>query len=190
MTVIAIDADAMQRALEGRTIVGYEATEMALWEQGPGGLPVFSHPEVPCVQCLSLMILFEDGTELRIQTNPYDVEWGLIIVGDVPPNERNLEIERDEQSIYRSAALGRFPVGVITRVTVTPAGSGKGQVRALVLELGERAVTLVAGEFEEQFDGSVRLLLDDDSILFFPSGDGLDWAEAQVARGPIRPATT
>ena len=180
----------MQRALEGRTIIGYEATEMALWEQGADGLPVFSHPEIPCVQCLSLMILFEDGTEFRIETNLYDPEWGLIIVGDVPADERNLEIERDDQSIYRNAALGRYPVGFITRVTVTPADSGKSQVRAIVLELGERAVTLVAGEFEEQFDGSLRLQLDDESILFFPSGDGVDWTEAQIARGHIQPGTT
>lgn len=62
-----------------------------------------------------------------------------------------------------------------------------GHVRAISMEFERGAVTMVAGEFDEQFDGSIRLLLDDESVLFFPAGDGLEWAEGQVARGHIHP---
>ena len=64
---------------------------------------------------------------------------------------------------------------------------GNGLIRAISMEFERGAVTLLAGEFQEEFDDSLRLLLDDESILFFPDGDGLAWAEAQAARGPFRP---
>ena len=84
MNVVASDAEAVRRAFEGRTIVSYQAEEMALWERGPDGLPVFGHPRIPCVQCGSIVIGLEDGTGLRVQTNLSGHEWGLLVTGCSP----------------------------------------------------------------------------------------------------------
>jgi hypothetical protein len=183
MHVVASDAETLRRTLEGRAIVSYEADEMALWERGPDGLPVFADLQVPCVQCGSITIGFEDGTRLCIHTNLFGYEWGLIVT-DFDRVASELEVHRDPYSIYRKATLEHFPAGSISRVAVTvnPDGSF---IRAFSLEFEQGAVTLLAGEFEEQFDDGIRLMLDDESILFFPNGDGLAWAEAQVARGHI-----
>ena len=186
MNVIASDAETLRRTLEGRAIVFYEAEEMALWERGPDGLPVFGHPQIPCVQCGSITIGFADDTCLRIQTNLSGYEWGLMVT-DFCPVARQLEVDRDPYSIYRKAPLERYPTGPISCVAAN-VDPNSGSIRAISMEFERGAVTLLAGEFEEQFDGSIRLVLDDEHILFFPNRDGLVWAEAQVARGHIDPS--
>jgi hypothetical protein len=183
MNVLASDAETLRRILEGRTIVSYEAEEMALWENGTDGLPVFDHPQIPCVQCGIVTIRFDDGAYLCILTNPFGYEWGLIAT-DYSADAGQLEVHRDPCSIYRKATLEHFPAGRVSRVTVSLNPDG-GYIRAITIEFERGAVTLLAGEFEEQFDDSIRLVLDDESILLFPNGDGLAWAEAQVATGNI-----
>jgi hypothetical protein len=185
MHVVASEPETLRRTLEGRAIVFYEADEMSLWERGPDGLPVFDHPQVPCVQCGSITIGFEDDTRLTIHTNLFGYEWGLIVT-DFDPVASELEVHRDQYSIYRTATLERFPAGRISRVAVN-VNPDSAHIRAISIEFERGAVTLLAGEFEEQFDDSIRLVLDDESILFFPDRDGLAWAEAQVARGHIDP---
>lgn len=184
MKVVAHEAEAVRRTLEGRGIVSYQADEMALWESGTDGLPVFGDPQVPCVQCGRITVRFEDGARLCVDTNLFGYEWGLMVTEHSPEADL-IEIERDRYSIYREAALERFPVGRVVRVGVSV--NPDGHVRAISMEFERGAVTMVAGEFDEQFDGSIRLLLDDESVLFFPDGDGLEWAEGQVARGHIHP---
>ena len=184
MNFVVSDPEKLQRVLEGRTIIKYESDEMALWERGPGGLPVFSHPQVPCVQCGSVILGFDDGIDLCIQTNLNVDDWSLIVT-DLPADYRNIQVHRDAYSIYREAALDRFPTGRISDVAVS-VNPHNGYIRAISIMYGQDAVSLVAAEFEEQY-GPIRLVLDDESILFFPHADGLRWAESQVAKGNIYP---
>ena len=93
MIVIASDAGSLRRVLEGKHIVAYDATEMALWEQGADGVPVFGHPEVPCIQGGGITLRFDDGTHLRVQTDQTPDGWGLLLEDD-PPSIARLELMR------------------------------------------------------------------------------------------------
>ena len=144
--------------LEGRTIVRWVGFEMALAEDPV----VWSHSSVPYVQCnvIDLVLAEEENIRLHSQIDDGSGRFGLYLEFDGAL--ANLEPEV-AGSICRVRELHELPVG---RITCVQSHTDELQnVREVAILAGGRTVRLISGEVDEQFDGSFRTVLPDESIL-------------------------
>lgn len=148
--------------LRGRSIARWIGTEMAMREEGPGGIPLFHDPAIPYLQVCHLYLDFVEGGGRNILTyqNIWTDGWGLCI--DVlyggPPDEFS-----EEKSIFRTRDLKELPVGKIGIVRVSR--DENGDIVEVSLEVEGAWVTLWSGEIYEESNGGLRVVRPDESIL-------------------------
>jgi hypothetical protein len=154
---------------------------MALWD-GPGdGEAVFENSSIPCRQCFVFELILDDDVLARFTTYQNDSVWGLWMHRIAPGEEQG-----DAGNLgpgYRTTCPD-LPVGAIDQVTTSL--DEDGDIREVRLTIGERPITLLAGEFYEQFDGTLTLTLGDESVLVFDTEDGVAWAKA-LGAGRVTP---
>jgi hypothetical protein len=153
------------RNLAGRVVIGWDAVEMAIRENGPDGSPVFEHPDVECFQLLALDLHFDGHSALAVHTYQDDVEWGLQLDQATASEPGALS------GIFRRRRLPDLPRGRVDGVRVNV--SEDDNIAEVWLTITDRTVIFVAGEVHEQNDGSVRLVRNDESVLLFRSEEDL-----------------
>ena len=160
------------RRLAGRRVSGWRATEMALRECGRSGAPEFEDPACPFLQLTVLHLCLDDGSLVCLGTYQDDDFWGLSIsVAETP-----LAVGLD--GIYRTRELDDLATGAVTDVVVRMGGLGNIQSVEMRFE-GASPVVLIAGEVYEEHDDSLRICLDDESVLLFRSPmdvELVDWS--------------
>jgi len=151
------------RALEGRSIVGWRACEMALGgdEGGPPEGLIWHHYTVPMLQLWRLDLELGDGLA-KVRIAQADDIWGLHLPADAGVLGPDML-----DGIFRVRSLSELPVGLISNVVVAIEHDMVAAVEPLV---GGRRVSLVAGEVYEEADG-FRVQLCDESILVQVDGD-------------------
>ncbi|MBB3100384.1 hypothetical protein FHR83_008106 [Actinoplanes campanulatus] len=168
--------------LRGQQIKSWAGVEMALREEGPGGVPQFDDPVVPCLQLDPLVALFDDGGFVTVGTYESDTACGLWLRRAATDQSSNWEDETD--GIYRTRALPELPTGIIDDVS---AFLDDGVLAEVVLQIQGRPLLLMAGELRESMQGSLVFTRRDESVLVFtdPStATSVDWVPER--RGLIR----
>lgn len=165
-------------ALRGRWIESWSAQEMALRDGEPTlGASTFHDPEVPFLQLGILHIGLEGGEVLAVTTVQDDTHFSLAIApahGALTPTS--------PEGIYRNRHLDELPCTRISRVDLQTDTAGRIAQVDLDLDDGSQ-LALVAGEVYEDWDGRLRFLRDDESVLLFPRRADvprIDWASPPV----------
>jgi hypothetical protein len=153
------DQVAAFRKLAGSAVTGWSGIEMALREEGPSGLPQFEDPAIPFLQ-LHLLYAEFGSAVLRVGTYQNDDNWGLCIdsVQAIPSDQ-----PAEENGIYRKRNLAELPRGLVEGVD--PILDASGDLVEVTLRLARGTVVLRAGEVYEEWDGGLRVVSPDESIL-------------------------
>lgn len=159
------------QALAGKRVHGWRAVEMALRECAQDGLPQFEDPTIPFRQ-LSILLLDVESAPLEVTTYQDDDEFGL---WPKIPNSPLTEFD----GVYRNVVLADLPVGVIGDVMVSL--NSRSNIWRVNLRIEDQEVALCAGEVEEQADGTLRCVPNDESVLLFARSsdvEAVDWDPA------------
>ena len=152
------------RTIEGQTLVGVEIEEMALFEEGPNGFPLFEHPDFPFIQAQRISLAFQNGRMGFLRTQQNDDTFGIYFDWTQTPFEE-LHYDNDETSIYRRAPNPVFPLGLITEAL--PFFDSEGDLTMLTLKIDQSTVILFCAELEEGYNWSYIIREKDESILVF-----------------------
>jgi hypothetical protein len=154
------------KGLQGSSVERWFCAEMALRETGADGLPQWNDESVPYLQLGRLDLQLSNGKLSSIITYQNDDQFGLCYSEELPP----LELGSTEAgSIFRNRELEELPIGKVDSVSVSFDRSG--DISDVEMQIGEHRVSLKAGEFYEQWDGSLELLTMDESILVQVDGE-------------------
>lgn len=158
----SLDAPLHVRALDGRVIVRWVGTEMALSEEaGHSGQIQWHHPGIPFMQLVSLDCLLQDGAAFRMlaQLDSGDGRFGLYLV----PRHTLEEASMPEQgSIFRTRELTELPCG---KATVAIRDADGESVQRIDITIGGQVLACRAAEVHEESGGGFRIVDGDDSIL-------------------------
>ena len=146
-------------SLSGKCVTQWHGIEMALREADENGLPVFRDSSIPFLQLLELNLTFVDNSTASITTYQNDDRFGLCYEGG-SLTSRNLWDEPN--SIYRLSLFDTLPTGQIQDVSVS---LNEGDIEEVKLKIEKQEIRLCAGEVYEEFDGSLRIVIMDESIL-------------------------
>lgn len=152
------------RSMEGQILVGVEIEEMAFFDEGPDGFPLFEHPDLPFVQAQLISLAFQDGRFGFLHTHQNDDTFGIYFDWREEPLE-SLPRDDGELSIYRQMPNPGFPLGLVKQVN--PSFDNKGDVKTLALKVDRSTVILCCGELEEGYDWSYTVKGQGESILVF-----------------------
>jgi hypothetical protein len=150
---------AFLRALTGCVVLRWHGLEMALRDAGGDGFPEWQDDSVALLQLGRLDIVLEDGSQTSVITYQNDDRWGLYRKDGLPPSRLRTN---EPDSIYRWRPLDTLPTGRIRGMSVT---LNEGDIAAVELDVEGRELRLLAGEVYEQNDGSLRVVLMDESVL-------------------------
>jgi uncharacterized Zn-binding protein involved in type VI secretion len=169
------------QALQQQYIHRVYGGEMAFFNRGPHGLPVFAHPDLPFLQLWNLYFEVAPEEWLVVLTHQDGTEFGLDLRHESGNPMTNPEGSgADAASSTRMRELPAFPTGRIDQVTCHL--SGQGNVNEVHLRIAGHLIALVAGEVSEDWD-HFRILKDDESVLVFFSLADLQqvtWDDRQV----------
>lgn len=148
-------------ALCGGDVARWIGIEMAVREDPK---PQWFDDSVDVLQLGRLDLVISSGAVVPLVTvqdqDSTVVAWGLCRRDDLPP----LELEPHEpSSIYRTRVLSELPTGRITSVNVVQ--KSHGVIARVSLDVQGQEVSLRPGEVYEQWDGSLRIVEMDESIL-------------------------
>ncbi|MFE9749207.1 hypothetical protein ACFYOT_30220 [Saccharothrix saharensis] len=166
-------------SLLGRRVESWVGVEMALRENGTGGGPRFSDPEVPCLQLFGLQASLEDDGALSVTTYQDGTEFGLSAC-----LEARFPADGEWDGIYRWRPLTELPLGRVGQVTVF---SDEGVLAEVCLWIGARPLLLIAGELDETLDGGLLFHRLDESVLAFTdsgAAEQVPWTTSR--RGLVR----
>ncbi len=147
------------RSLNGCTVAVWVGLEMAVREKGRTGLPEFTDPAIPFLQVSALSAEMADGARL-IQTYQNDGSWGLCIEAT---RDGAVTIPYDKQSIFRTRVFSEIPIGRIDGMAIQR--DAEGDIAEVSFTVDGEQVTLSAGEVYEVWDGNLRVVRPDESIL-------------------------
>lgn len=145
-------------ALDGSGIRRWSGVEMAITED-----PLcWRHPDIPCLQMVDLQLLLDDGRSLLLTAQLEDGSGchGLYLWPDAKPAQEPAEAAA---SIYRFRELNELPTGRARLTHIVR--DGPNAVIEVELRIGGDEVRLLCGEVHEQFDGGLRMICPDESIL-------------------------
>jgi hypothetical protein len=150
------------RSMCGRSVARWVGHEMALWEVGPSGTPVFHDPAIPYLQVCPLYLEFVErgGRDIHTYPNDWTHSWGLcvdVLYGS-PPDESS-----EVGSIFRTRTLGELPVGVIEDVRIVQVD--RGDIAEVYLRVNGACVALWSGEIYEEANRSLRVVRPDECVL-------------------------
>lgn len=177
----------------GRVLKHVIVCEWALY--GPEEWPVFEHPDLLFVQALCVELGFADGSRLDIGTHQTEYNFALLFSVDAsrPPITEFPSLANVYERDCR--ALAEFPLGRID--SIGRVVDEFGGIQEIEVSLGDRAAIFKAGEVDENFDGRLRIVQDEESVLIFSNRADFDrtifneWAYDAVyldpAHRPRRP---
>ncbi len=147
------------RSLSGQHVLEWRGLRLALREVGPDGGPQFDDPEVPFLQFASLYLLVASVGWIQVINYQSDNDFGLFArrLAEAP--------SLSEDGTYRPDDSAFAPLGMIGRVSTTR--SACGSINSVELLIDGALITIVAAEAEEQCDGSLAMVLGDESIFLF-----------------------
>jgi hypothetical protein len=149
--------------LNGRSIVAWVATEMALSEE-----PVlWEHSSVPYLQLISIDVQLDDGAVYRMLSQLDDGSgyYGLYLVGR---DAMDTTFGYESGSIYRTRVLSELPVGPASLVVTDI--DGPNAVLAVDVTIGGHSVSCWAAEVQERDGGYFDIVAGDESILIQVDG--------------------
>ena len=152
-------------ALQGKLILGWRGSEMALREGDVFTDPVWEDPSVPMLQVCPVTLTLENCL-FTITTCQHNDQFGLSVAQDHLPEP---EEHHDPCSIFRTRQLAELPTGMVSKVHVELAKDNA--IATIRLEIGGDTVDLKAGEVYEEWDGSLRIVYMDESILIQVNGE-------------------
>lgn len=159
---ISAQVDAFER-FRGLTISRAQAVEVAFFEEGADGLPVFEHPALPFLQLMYLDLETTSGTCLRVSVYQSDSNFGLCVR---PVDEPATEFS----GIYRKTELHELAGQLIDQVHVVL--DDLGDITEVRLDRSARpAITLIAGEVDETWSGAIVHRQDESVLLFWRPED-------------------
>ena len=151
--------------LKGKTVKRFVGVEMAIIEQGEGGLPQFTHPNVPCLQVDPLYLDLESEASIKFITYQNDDTWGLYLSA-LEKDELITLYAESPDNIFRTRELFELPTGRIEHVEVKR--DSNGEITEVLLRIGVLDILLVAGEIYETLDeAGVEFVKGDESVLVF-----------------------
>ena len=166
------------RSLEGAVIYRWSGEEMALWESGPEGSPVFERGDFPFLQSGPLQIDCADRPALRVINVQNDDHFGLWLRDDMGPLDPD-----GHWGIFRYRADFGLATGTVQAVDVFV--SPEGDVAEVRIVIDGAAVLLVAGEVSETSPVTAQVIWLDESVLVFSQPDAADTVEWFPERTPI-----
>lgn len=143
--------------LRDTEVSAWSGIEMALAEGHEGG-ELWEDSTIPYLQMLSVDLAQENGTHFRITTEQADDLFGLTIHVLTDDGDR----ESNWSGIYRASALGDLPCGRITEVEVATLDDLIDQVSFVI---GTSRIQFSPGEVYEENDGTLRVGMQDESVL-------------------------
>jgi hypothetical protein len=150
-------------ALAGRVVTRWQGTEMALVEGEAVEDVLWEDPGIPFLQLINLDLQLANGQVFRLLSHLEDGTGfhGLYLMElDAMPV---LERHEDAPFLFRDRQFPEWPAGEIEITELRHDGpNATAEVRLL---LPGNELRLVAGEVHEQFDGSLRIIECDESIL-------------------------
>jgi hypothetical protein len=145
--------------LTGKVIDRWHGVEMAIRDCGRDGGPEFAEAGCEWFQFLVLIACVE-GREEVVGTCQNDDTWGLCLL----PSGSSDSAGEDYSGIFRERMVSELPVCLVE--SVSPTFDAHGELEKIVLVVGDDRVEMVAGEYYEQLDGSLRIQLSgDESVL-------------------------
>ena len=169
---------ALLAGMAGQTLTGARMIEMALFEQGPDGVPRWTHPELPFRQAHLLDLVFGDSTVIRLRTHQNDDSWGLwprqepVALSGLPDPFKG----HGAAAIFRFVASVPLPFGRVT--SVRHKLDDKQDITEVHITTDTGAFALKAGEVIEDHGGRYRVCQQDESVLIFHD-------PSHIARGPF-----
>ncbi|MFO0965656.1 MAG: hypothetical protein U0793_08745 [Gemmataceae bacterium] len=148
---------AFLQALTSCTVLRWQGLEMAL--RDAGGLPEWQDGSMPFLQLVRLDVVLGDGGRSSVITYQNDDRWGLCRKDGLPPSRLRTD---EPDSIYRWRWLDTLPTGRIGGLSVR---LNEGDIAEVKLDVEGRELRLLAGEVYERNDGSLRIVLMDESVL-------------------------
>lgn len=152
---------AVASTIVGSEIVGWDAIEMAVVEQGEGGAPAFAHRDAPCLQLTMLAIVFADGLPLVVSHYQGIYTYGFRFEHREVPFEFT-----GSEGIFRRRQLDELAIGPVVSV-VTRTATDSGDLTEVVLRVGGRDLLLIAGEIQETWTERLHWVWGDESTLVF-----------------------
>jgi len=138
---------------------------------------------VPFIQ-LDVLYLELDGDQLvKFVTYENHGNYGLRLMPISEPSEIVTTNEPNPGSIYRTRELREISLGKIIEVSISTDDTG--DIAEVDLTLQDSHILLIAGETYEEFDGSLRFVKPDESLLLFGQPEDalrLPWYDPQFKR--------
>lgn len=150
--------------LKGQALREVKLWEMAFIEEGPSKKPLWAVPSLPFRQFIGIFLFLENREIYGIGTCQNGDSWGLInsfLDKYLDPAEEWAKPD----SIYRVGDSDAFPVGLISDVKIFQ--NEKSDISCLYLTINGHKIALQAGEVYENSDGTLCVVKDDESILYF-----------------------
>ncbi|MBL4813040.1 MAG: hypothetical protein JKX69_11970 [Rhodobacteraceae bacterium] len=145
-----------------RNLVGCRVVEMAFFETGLDGLPVFEHPDLPFIQAVELNLLLEGGAVVSIATNLATDQWSLMIdTFAIPANYP----KNDPHSIFKENIKVELPHGKIEKVEISFDDEGNISEVHFATTTGSFAIN--ASEVIEGFNDIYYVGAHDEAVLLF-----------------------
>ena len=146
------------------TLSGCRAIEMAFFETGIDGHPVFETPDFPFIQANRLELSFTDGETLHVLTSQNDDTWCLFCSYS-DDYAMNRELKHDKDSIFRLREGIDLPLGQIQHVEVKL--DEKSDVTEIWVKTPSGSFIMKAGEVNECSEGNHYVVGQDESVLLF-----------------------
>lgn len=173
--------------LNGCVVDGWWGLEMALYETGPAGQPVFSDPAIPFLQLSVLGATLRDRTPINIGTYQNDDEFGLLLRegADITLPERPAE-GAISGGIYRHRHIPELPTGSISDVVLNL--SEQGNIAEVLLLVDNAPLLVLTGEVREGWSQTLDYVLGDESVLVFDdptAADTVPWRNPNPYRAHV-----
>jgi len=152
------------RGCVGKIVASTRVHELAIY--GPDEAPYFSDPQLPFAQAMTLEINFTDGTILHVLNTQDDESfplWPSIASEQLSPKAELLALP------FRLREMNEFPKGEISAIDWSLDDDDR--LQNIQVRIGAETVILCAGEVYEDWDASLTVRTDDESVLIFLDAD-------------------
>lgn len=150
------------KSYEGSHIEKVMICEMAILEDDEGD-HIFEHPGCPFIQAQVIYLWLNSNNVIKIHTYQNDCVFG--ICSTTLENISELNVIREDDSIFRFSVCDAFPLGIISSVSALL--NEYGDISEVKLVVNSNEILLKSGEVEEKYDGTMSIISDDGSVLVF-----------------------
>jgi hypothetical protein len=150
------------KSYEGSRVERAMIYEMAMTDD-ESGAPIFRHPSFPFIQAYVVYLWLDNGKITKIHTYQNDCEWELH--STTLENTWELNVKQEDDSIFRLSECDDFPVGIIELVSIRL--NEQGDISGVKFVIGGHEILLTSGEVYQNFNGSISVKNDDESVLVF-----------------------